>query len=816
MERLGIIVAVDGTLETTSGLKLTSQAATDLGKDLDTLNSKSNTAAQGQKAVADASNSVASSAQNAGRNVAQLGRDLSQGDFGGAARQVGELAMENQALMSSMVGVGGLIGLAVAGVGALAYAASLGAEEQRKLNDTLILTGNYAGLVAGQLDTMASSLARNVNGSVTGSREVLASLTATGKFTTMSLQEVGAAAQLVARFTGQTNEQVIGQFASMGDGVANWAAKANSSYHFLSIETFRYIKQLEEQGRMQEAMLVTSQALSNHLGGDLTNNLGTLQKAWKGVSDWAKDAWQSMMNIGKTETTQEKIDTITARLNYLATQKNSKGWTADQKAQATAALESERAILESDLRQERQMAARRSESAQLTAQQIAEDQKKGRKGGRDPIDREPEAQRRLIAETAGLSPAFAADWDRLTEIYKKNGLTLEWLTEAQGKLLAKQPGIRAATQAEATALREMTQLRERNAQHMERDFANQEKELDGMIKANQGLREQAQQVGLTKEQLGNLKAERLDGVIAQERENLIVAQSNDAGERQIDIIRRRIRLLEQQRGLTQDLTAKTAEADKAKAAEDASKKFGDDVRRDLKDGLIRGFEAGKSPAQSLADTLGNIVKQRLVSAFADSILNSFQPLLEQVLGNARLRGVGAGTSSGGLGGMLSGIFGADGQAAFSQTSVGASGFGSGLAYGNTDLGAFLHGGGVVGSEATFTRPVNPGLFKGSPRFHSGGIAGDEVPIIAQRGEGVFTQKQMANLAPAGGGGSMTVNVYNNSGEKVETKKRQTSNGMSFDVIIGPIEDALADRMNAGTGSLFGSMGSRFGLRTQVG
>lgn len=820
MERLGIIVALDGSLETTNGLKLTSDAANELGRELDALNAKTGSAAQGQKAVADASKAAGSAAAESAKGVGQLAGELARGDFKGAAMNVGELALSSQMLTGTMVGVAGLVGTVVVGLGTLAYAAFEGAEEQRKLNDTLILTGNYAGLVAGQLDTMASSLARNVNSSVSDSRAQLAGLTATGKFTVMSLEEVSAAAQLVARFTGQSTDQVTRQFASMGDGVADWAAKTNSSYHFLSIETFRYIKQLEEQGRVQDAMRVTSEALSRHLGGDLSNNLGTLQKAWKGVSDWAKDAWSAMMGLGKTETTQEKIDSITARLNALATRKTTGRVTGDQRAEMIAAMESERSMLESDLRQERQLAARRSETAQLTQLQIDKEQeKKKKKTGKSAAEKEDGAQNRLIAETAGLSPTFAADWDRLTEIQRRNGLTVEWLTEAQGKLLAKQPAIRTEAQHQATALRELTQLRERANQNMERDFANQEKELESMIKTNEGLREQAQQIGLTKVQLGNLKAERLDGMIAQERENLIVAESNDAGERQLEIIRRKISLLEQQRGLTQEVTAKTDAADKTKAAEDASKKFGEDVRRDLKDGLIRGFEAGKGAARSLTDTLGNMAKERLMSAFADSILNSFEPLLKQVLGRLQIPGLGGGGGGGGgLGGIFNSIFGGGMGTDIIPQGVAASAAefgGGGMMDALASFGVF-HSGGMAGGAAPATRSVSPSLFKGAPRFHGGGIASNERAIIAKDDEGIFTRDQMANLAPVGAAAPV-INIITPAGTKAETRQRQGANGgMQTDVIISQLEDALADRVSAGSGSLFGSMQDRFGLRTQVG
>lgn len=71
-----------------------------------------------------------------------------------------------------------------------------------------------------------------------------------------------------------------------------------------------------------------------------------------------------------------------------------------------------------------------------------------------------------------------------------------------------------------------------------------------------------------------------------------------------------------------------------------------------------------------------------------------------------------------------------------------------------------HTGGIVGRATNFKR-VNPAAFAGARRFHSGGMVGgmsrrtakdglnpNEVPIIALRNEGVFTEEQMANMANA--------------------------------------------------------------------
>ncbi len=62
---------------------------------------------------------------------------------------------------------------------------------------------------------------------------------------------------------------------------------------------------------------------------------------------------------------------------------------------------------------------------------------------------------------------------------------------------------------------------------------------------------------------------------------------------------------------------------------------------------------------------------------------------------------------------------------------------------------------MAGFGAPGSRFISPAAFYNAPKFHTGGIIGapklrnDEVPIIAQRKEGIFTPEQMAALSPAG-------------------------------------------------------------------
>ena len=66
------------------------------------------------------------------------------------------------------------------------------------------------------------------------------------------------------------------------------------------------------------------------------------------------------------------------------------------------------------------------------------------------------------------------------------------------------------------------------------------------------------------------------------------------------------------------------------------------------------------------------------------------------------------------------------------------------------LAGVLHEGGIVGKDGA-KRSVDPILFTGASRYHSGGIAGlspDEVPAILQRGEMVIPKNQVGGIGAA--------------------------------------------------------------------
>lgn len=72
----------------------------------------------------------------------------------------------------------------------------------------------------------------------------------------------------------------------------------------------------------------------------------------------------------------------------------------------------------------------------------------------------------------------------------------------------------------------------------------------------------------------------------------------------------------------------------------------------------------------------------------------------------------------------------------------------------------FHQGGVVGSGGqSFTRAVPATMFAGARRYHGGGLAGDEVPAILQKGERVLTKEQQ-RAAPMTAAPAQNIRIVN--------------------------------------------------------
>lgn len=205
------------------------------------------------------------------------------------------------------------IGAAVGVVAALATAAYQAHQEQRKLENSLTLTGNAAGMTVNSFRQMAADTAAASRTTVGTATETVQALLNTGQISAQAMGAAALASQNLQRLTGDSAESIAKDFARMGTDVAKWAAEHNRQYHYLTLAQYDYIKRLQEQGRTHQAEAENFRLLNEHFART-TSNLGLMEKAWKGVQEWASKGWRAMMNVGADKTSADRIAELKAEI----------------------------------------------------------------------------------------------------------------------------------------------------------------------------------------------------------------------------------------------------------------------------------------------------------------------------------------------------------------------------------------------------------------------------------------------------------------------------------------------------------------------
>lgn len=317
----------------------------------------------------------------------QQGGQVTQA-FGGIGATFGKLGA---ALTIGRIAVAGT----AAAVGGLAYAFVQGQLESDAFEKAVNRSGNAAGLTEASFRTLTRQVADASGATVGFSRDVVSALISTGQFGPKALGEVGAAAAAMAKAYGMSAEQVVKDFAGMSQGVAKWAAEHNRSMNFITVEQYRYIRALEQQGKVSDAQIETAR-LVREASERVTKNLGFLERSWNAVKSAASGAWDAMLNVGRAETTadaisrlQRELDTKVARgpLNDVPGVKASY-------EKGVERLRQEIALLQEKERLERRSAAAQAAAAEKNRQAIAKEREnEGKK--KDPRDYFNEAQDRL-------------------------------------------------------------------------------------------------------------------------------------------------------------------------------------------------------------------------------------------------------------------------------------------------------------------------------------------------------------------------------------------------------------------------------------
>jgi lambda family phage tail tape measure protein len=301
--------------------------------------------------------------RQAQENVVQLGNALSSGDWGSGVRAVAQLGAGAGEGAAGLLAILGPLALATAAVGGLAYAFYKGSEEQDSYNKSLILTGNYAGVSAGQLGDMARQVSATV-GTTGQAAAVLALLAGNGKIAGESFTGITQAAVSMQEATGKAVSETVAEFSKLADDPVKASAALNEQYHYLTASVYSQITALEKQGDHAGAVKLATESFAdaiNERTPRILENLSFWEKGYNAVaraadglknigrSDIGADIEQARRDLARAQSgdvglfqnKQEMVDLYQNRLNMLEDQKAAEAdiakWEGEQaKAQGDA------------------------------------------------------------------------------------------------------------------------------------------------------------------------------------------------------------------------------------------------------------------------------------------------------------------------------------------------------------------------------------------------------------------------------------------------------------------------------------------------
>ena len=224
---------------------------------------------------------------SARRSIAGMIKQLANGNFRGAGNSLFSIANVTGKLpplfSAATLSVVGFIGAAYG----IAKVLSSVSSEQETFKKSLILTGNYAGTTASNLEAMSQKIG-SIGHNYSETRENIAQLTQQGQLSAKSIENIGTAAAYMSALTGQSSKEAISSFNNIQNSVTEWAYETNKQYHWMDLATYQRIAALEAQGDTEEAIAIAT--------GKYADVLKTRAEEMKDLLNWLESAWIRFKN----------------------------------------------------------------------------------------------------------------------------------------------------------------------------------------------------------------------------------------------------------------------------------------------------------------------------------------------------------------------------------------------------------------------------------------------------------------------------------------------------------------------------------------
>ncbi|EJN36302.1 phage tail tape measure protein [Pseudomonas sp. GM80] len=343
------------------------------------------TGGAGAAALGESLAGIASGAKDTADNAGEASESLS--DLAESSNTAAEAAENAQkavgAITPAMSGVtigAGAVALAIlaaaAALGTLIYGYSQGSKEADEYNKSLILTGNYAGTSAAQLANLAQQVSAT-NGTTGEAAASLAKLAASGVIAGGSFKDIADAAAAMEDATGTSVDATIAEFVKIAKDPVAAAKELNDQYHFLTASVYSQIVALKEQGDTIGAAKLLTDTYADTVktrSTEITENLGFIERAWKGVKDEASKSLDAIKNIGRDQAESARVTELNQKIAYLQSTIGTGYEDGDAKQRLTA-LKDELSLIQDKQAAEKQEAQITSDNARTQKEGIEAEQR---------------------------------------------------------------------------------------------------------------------------------------------------------------------------------------------------------------------------------------------------------------------------------------------------------------------------------------------------------------------------------------------------------------------------------------------------------
>ena len=225
-----------------------------------------------------------------------------------------------QALLTAKGAFTALAGAAAAALAAAVAGFVLGRKEAEEFNRSVTLTGNVSGTTADKLGAMAERM-DSLGGITRGqAAEALNLFAEAGVRGGDSLTKFAEAAIRLEQAGGPAVAATVKAFDALGADPVAASLKLNESVNFLTVELYRQIKALQDQGKVTDAARLAQEAYADSLlerTPKITERLGLLQRAWRSLTTVAREGWDALLNVGRENTQEDRLQTMRDRLAKL-------------------------------------------------------------------------------------------------------------------------------------------------------------------------------------------------------------------------------------------------------------------------------------------------------------------------------------------------------------------------------------------------------------------------------------------------------------------------------------------------------------------